>query len=228
MTCSRRTATSPGPRRASYVDTPSSSAHHRSHSWIRSCTEPSSPRSTSATAARTRSATWLRIRRIGAPLADVITRQPYTDLQSLFDDDLPKGTHYYIKGEYLPDLSGDFLEAFRDSQRARAVDSVGGGDRAHRRCSERTRRRRRGGRQPRRQVRRLVRRRVASARSSATNTLPGRVRRGRVSVASRREVTTSISRPMMKTNNVCVRPMAATSIGCWRSRRSMTRPTCFG
>ena len=34
---------------------------------------------------------------------------------SLFDDDLPKGLHYYLKSEYLPGLSSELLDAFRGS-----------------------------------------------------------------------------------------------------------------
>jgi FAD/FMN-containing dehydrogenase len=55
------------------------------------------------------------IRAVGDPIADVVTEKPYIDQQSMFDGMEPKGRHYYWKTEYLPALSGEFLDAFRDS-----------------------------------------------------------------------------------------------------------------
>jgi FAD/FMN-containing dehydrogenase len=55
------------------------------------------------------------VRTLGNPIVDLIDEQPYSDLQALSDDDLPKGLHYYLKSEYLPGLSSDFLDAFRSS-----------------------------------------------------------------------------------------------------------------
>jgi FAD/FMN-containing dehydrogenase len=51
---------------------------------------------------------------LGPPLADLVTDMPYVQLQSMFDDDLPKGLHYYEKTEFLSGLTDQFLAAFRD------------------------------------------------------------------------------------------------------------------
>ncbi len=53
------------------------------------------------------------VRALGDPLVDMITEKPYPDQQSMFDGELPRGFHYYLKSEYLPRLSREFLSAFR-------------------------------------------------------------------------------------------------------------------
>jgi FAD/FMN-containing dehydrogenase len=55
------------------------------------------------------------IRALGGPIADLVTRKPYIDQQSMLDGMEPKGRHYYWKTEYLAGLSTEFLDAFRDS-----------------------------------------------------------------------------------------------------------------
>ena len=55
------------------------------------------------------------LRALGDPIADLVTEKPYADQQSMFDGMEPKGQHYYWKTEYLPELSSEFLDAFRDS-----------------------------------------------------------------------------------------------------------------
>jgi FAD/FMN-containing dehydrogenase len=54
------------------------------------------------------------IRALGDPIADLVTRKPYADQQSMLDGNEPKGRHYYWKTEYLAGLSTGFLENFRD------------------------------------------------------------------------------------------------------------------
>lgn len=42
------------------------------------------------------------IKALGQPIGDVLTRRPYTQMQSLLDATQPKGRRYYWKSEYLP------------------------------------------------------------------------------------------------------------------------------
>jgi len=53
------------------------------------------------------------VRALGDPIVDLVAEMAYPDLQSMFDTDLPKGLNYYEKTEFLPDLSDEFLDAFR-------------------------------------------------------------------------------------------------------------------
>jgi FAD/FMN-containing dehydrogenase len=55
------------------------------------------------------------VRALGDPIFDLITRKPYTDQQSMLDDMEPKGLHQYWKTEYLPGLSREYLDTFRDA-----------------------------------------------------------------------------------------------------------------
>ena len=55
------------------------------------------------------------VRALGHPIADLVREKPYTDQQSMLDGMEPKGNHYYWKTEYLPGLTNQFLDAFRDS-----------------------------------------------------------------------------------------------------------------
>ena len=41
------------------------------------------------------------LRRFGRPVADIVTRRPYTQMQSLLDATQPKGRRYYWKSHYL-------------------------------------------------------------------------------------------------------------------------------
>jgi FAD/FMN-containing dehydrogenase len=44
------------------------------------------------------------LRRVGNPVADIVTRRPYTQMQSLLDATQPKGRRYYWKSHYLPGI----------------------------------------------------------------------------------------------------------------------------
>jgi hypothetical protein len=44
------------------------------------------------------------IRTLGKPVADIVTRRPYAQMQSLLDATQPKGRRYYWKSEYLAGL----------------------------------------------------------------------------------------------------------------------------
>ncbi|MGH2687843.1 MAG: FAD-binding oxidoreductase, partial [Actinomycetota bacterium] len=61
------------------------------------------------------------IRAFGNPIADVIVRKRYVEQQSMLDATQPKGMHYYWKSEFLPGLSDELLETYR--QQAAAVAS---------------------------------------------------------------------------------------------------------
>jgi FAD/FMN-containing dehydrogenase len=54
------------------------------------------------------------IRALGEPVVDLLDTRPYTVVQSFFDDDEPKGAHYYWKTEYLARLDDDLLATMRD------------------------------------------------------------------------------------------------------------------
>jgi FAD/FMN-containing dehydrogenase len=47
------------------------------------------------------------LRKLGRPIADIVTRRPYTQMQSLLDATQPKGRRYYWKSHYLADLGRD-------------------------------------------------------------------------------------------------------------------------
>jgi FAD/FMN-containing dehydrogenase len=55
------------------------------------------------------------IRALGKPVVDLIGPKPYAVLQSMLDEMEPKGLNQYWKTEYLPGLSSEFLEAFREA-----------------------------------------------------------------------------------------------------------------
>lgn len=42
------------------------------------------------------------LRKLGRPVADIVTRRPYAQMQSLLDATQPKGRRYYWKSHYLP------------------------------------------------------------------------------------------------------------------------------
>jgi FAD/FMN-containing dehydrogenase len=54
------------------------------------------------------------IRRLGAPVVDLLRVQPYSEVQSYLDATEPKGNHYYWKTEYLTELTDDLLSTVRE------------------------------------------------------------------------------------------------------------------
>ena len=44
------------------------------------------------------------------PVADIVTRRPYTQMQSLLDATQPKGRRYYWKSHYLPRVSPELAD----------------------------------------------------------------------------------------------------------------------
>lgn len=51
------------------------------------------------------------IKAFGQPVADILVRRPYAQMQSLLDATQPKGRRYYWKSEYLPGLEPDAAAA---------------------------------------------------------------------------------------------------------------------
>jgi len=54
------------------------------------------------------------VRGFGDPIVDLVTPRPYAAMQSMLNAMEPKGPHRYWKTEFLPSLSGEFLDAFRE------------------------------------------------------------------------------------------------------------------
>lgn len=54
------------------------------------------------------------IRALGDPVVDLLTEQPYTQVQSYLDAGEPKGHHYYWKTEYLAELTDGFLSTVQE------------------------------------------------------------------------------------------------------------------
>lgn len=50
------------------------------------------------------------LRELGRPLLDLVDHRDYTDLQSLIDDTVPHGWHYYWKTANLPPLRDDLID----------------------------------------------------------------------------------------------------------------------
>ncbi len=50
------------------------------------------------------------VRKFGPPIADMISRMPYTALQSMFDEALPPGRHNYWKSSWLGEASDEALD----------------------------------------------------------------------------------------------------------------------
>ena len=50
------------------------------------------------------------LRGIGRPIADIVTRRPYVQMQSLLDATQPKGRRYYWKSHYLPGIDRQFID----------------------------------------------------------------------------------------------------------------------
>jgi len=53
------------------------------------------------------------VKALGTPVGDIVQRRPYTSQQSLLDATQPKGRRYYWKSEYVPEITGELLEAVR-------------------------------------------------------------------------------------------------------------------
>jgi FAD/FMN-containing dehydrogenase len=52
------------------------------------------------------------LRKIGAPIADVVRPTPYVALQSMLDGGAPHGRHYYWKAHKLPTLTDEVIDIF--------------------------------------------------------------------------------------------------------------------
>jgi FAD/FMN-containing dehydrogenase len=52
------------------------------------------------------------IRSFGKPVADILTRRPYAQMQALLDATQPKGRRYYWKSEYLPRVEPGLIEVY--------------------------------------------------------------------------------------------------------------------
>jgi FAD/FMN-containing dehydrogenase len=50
------------------------------------------------------------LRKLGNPVADIIARRPYTQMQSLLDATQPKGRRYYWKSHYLPRIGPEMIQ----------------------------------------------------------------------------------------------------------------------
>jgi FAD/FMN-containing dehydrogenase len=50
------------------------------------------------------------LRATGRPVADIVTRRPYVQMQSLLDATQPKGRRYYWKSHYLPAIDGALID----------------------------------------------------------------------------------------------------------------------
>lgn len=56
--------------------------------------------------------TWLQPLRVtGKPIADIVTRRPYVQMQSLLDATQPKGRRYYWKSHYLARIEWPLIDA---------------------------------------------------------------------------------------------------------------------
>lgn len=54
------------------------------------------------------------IRAAGNPIADLIVQKPYVEQQSMTDPTQPRGMHNYWKSEFLPPLSDELLQTYRE------------------------------------------------------------------------------------------------------------------
>jgi FAD/FMN-containing dehydrogenase len=50
------------------------------------------------------------LRKLGQPVADIVTRRPYAQMQSLLDATQPKGRRYYWKSHYLAGIDGTTID----------------------------------------------------------------------------------------------------------------------
>src|SRR5688572_18576425 len=51
-----------------------------------------------------------RLRKVGKPVADIVTRRPYAQMQSLLDATQPKGRRYYWKSHYFAGVEPKLIE----------------------------------------------------------------------------------------------------------------------
>ncbi len=51
-----------------------------------------------------------QLRKVGQPVADIVTPRPYTQMQSLLDATQPKGRRYYWKSHYLPGVGREMVD----------------------------------------------------------------------------------------------------------------------
>ena len=58
------------------------------------------------------------LRRLGTPIADVVSLAPYVFLQSMLDGGAPHGRHYYWKSHRLPRLSDGIVDVFMERMAA--------------------------------------------------------------------------------------------------------------
>jgi FAD/FMN-containing dehydrogenase len=65
------------------------------------------------------------LRALGQPVADIVTRRPYTQMQSLLDATQPKGRRYYWKSHYLPRIDARLIDtAITHAARIRSPHSA--------------------------------------------------------------------------------------------------------
>ena len=50
------------------------------------------------------------LRKLGTPVADIVTRRPYAQMQSLLDATQPKGRRYYWKSHYLAGIDPELID----------------------------------------------------------------------------------------------------------------------
>ena len=55
------------------------------------------------------------LRALGEPIVDLVAERAYVEQQSLLDAMEPKGLNQYWKAEYLPGLSGEYLDVFGEA-----------------------------------------------------------------------------------------------------------------
>ncbi len=55
------------------------------------------------------------IKAFGKPIADTLVAKTYVDQQSMLDATQPKGANYYWKTEFIPRLSDEYLQVFREN-----------------------------------------------------------------------------------------------------------------
>lgn len=65
------------------------------------------------------------LRALGRPVADIVTRRPYVQMQSLLDATQPKGRRYYWKSHYLPGIDRRTIDlAVAHARRVRSPHSA--------------------------------------------------------------------------------------------------------
>lgn len=65
------------------------------------------------------------LRKLGQPVADIVMRRPYAQMQSLLDATQPKGRRYYWKSHYLAHIDGRMIQlAAEHASRIRSPHSA--------------------------------------------------------------------------------------------------------